>query len=168
MFNVTFLFYCYVLNEMFQALANRMIICWWFEGLAREHSPLEVSLYCWSPVLQVITQLLHYILITTYYMLWSNPIMSTCAVILPPTMNKKIRFRLYMGCYYFLPSNVQFKVDSLKRYDKKYASPKVLKLSFLFKLSCVEISRISCFLVIRFLNVPLCLPCYVAFIYAVS
>ena len=101
-------------------------------------------------------------------MLWSNPIMSTCAVILPPTMNKKIRFRLYMGCYYFLPSNVQFKVDSLKRYDKKYASPKVLKLSFLFKLSCVEISRISCFLVIRFLNVPLCLPCFVAFIYAVS
>ena len=40
-----------------------------------EHSPLgEVSLYNWSPVWQVWTQLLHPILITASFLSWSNPI----------------------------------------------------------------------------------------------
>ena len=39
-------------------------------GCDREHSPLgEVSLYDWSPVLQVWTQQLHYIQITHIYLI---------------------------------------------------------------------------------------------------
>ena len=38
----------------------------------------EVSLYEWSPVLQVWTQLLHLILIATYFPFWSHRILLNC------------------------------------------------------------------------------------------
>ena len=61
------------------------------DSSAREHSPLgEVSLYGWSPVLQVWIQLLRYTQITTYFFLIiSNLIQmdTSCTVILPPTVS---------------------------------------------------------------------------------
>ena len=57
----------------------------------REHSPLgKVSLYGWSLVLQVCTELLHYILIATYFLLLKSNLVrleTSCTVILPPTVS---------------------------------------------------------------------------------
>ena len=50
----------------------------WYLGNDKTQQPLlgEVSLYAWSQVLQVSTQLLRFILITTHiFFFWSNPIL---------------------------------------------------------------------------------------------
>ena len=65
-------FTCLVKTKPVKQEVNRTVIL----AQSREHSLLgEVSLHGWSPFLQVLAQLFHYIIITTYLIFWSNQIL---------------------------------------------------------------------------------------------
>ena len=65
-------FTCLVKTKPVKQEVNHTVIL----AQSREHSLLgEVSLHGWSPFLQVLAQLFHYIIITTYLIFWSNQIL---------------------------------------------------------------------------------------------